>query len=237
MKLGILLLIVVFFGGCATDVPQQNVVENNAPVKISTPDPWFKRNNTVNIPTVYWAGPFTIPEEAWFAVYGGEVIEVKVERTDYSDNHSREFVSGKLKVEKIFLDLPENSDVSIGSVIGSEDFDGLKKGDKAIIFINGFYEKSFVHAEIAGTNSKLGFKVKDWNEPIVSVIEKIAPCDKIYTSLPDGHNLNFRLYGCYGKRAAMILDDFQTAEIWKHYDPEGFQVLLERRRLAEEDDQ
>jgi hypothetical protein len=232
---------VFFLFGCFTDPSVNNPVsEPNAytePAPLSKPDFTKHSDGSYQFSTVYWASPRGVAEDDWMAVYGGTVTEVKNEVDDPSDETSRKFVSGSIRVQKIFRNLPDSSEIAIGSIIRSEDFDGLKKGDKAIVFIQDIYEGGFVRAEIAGANSKLGFKVETWNDPIVTTLEKVAPCDKIRIGWVEGHPKDFRakLHDCLQERDQMILDDPQISEIWKQHDPEGFRTLLEWREMRDEE--
>jgi len=230
---------VIFFNGCAATVPEQNSEKNITPKLISKPESHKKSDGSFRFSTLYWATPRTVAGDDWHAVFGGTVIIVSKESDDPLDNSSRKYVSGAIKIEKVFLNLPDNSEISVNSVIRSEDFDDLKIGDKVIVFINVFYEGDFARVEIEGTNTKLGFKVKDWNEPIVSVLEQIAPCGKIQETWAEGHPEDFRvkMYNCFEERNRIILDEPQVAEIWKRYDPIGFQYLLELRELNSVDNQ
>ncbi|HQU93105.1 MAG TPA: hypothetical protein PLK77_12445 [Pyrinomonadaceae bacterium] len=238
----IVVLAAVFFHfGCFTapsvNVPVSEPIAYTEPGKLSKPDFIKKSDGSYEFSTVYWATPRGVAEDDWKAVYGGTVTDVKKEVDDPSDETSRKFVSGSIRVEKIFRNLPDSSEIAIGSIVRSEDFDGLKKGDKAIIFIQDIYENGFVRAEIAGTNSKLGFKVETWNDPIVTALEKVARCGKIRIGWVEGHPKDFRakLHDCYQELDQMILDDPQISEIWKLHDPEGFRRLLELRKMSDEE--
>jgi len=231
--LKLLLLAVVLFSSCAGDNLAQTTVTETAPKLILTPKLRKNADGLIELPTLYWSTPRTLPAFDWYAVFGGTVINVKKESVKMSGDFSREYVSGALKIEKVFLNLPGSSEISINSVVTSENFDDLKKGDKVIIFINGFYEREFVRVEVEGTSSKLGFKVKDWNEPIVSVLEKIAPCNKTQEEWPEGHPRETRIlmYNCGGDWDKFILDDPEISKVWKRYDPKGFEHLVEMRKL------
>lgn len=192
-----------------------------------------KRSVSGSFPTLYWAVPRPIADTNWHAVFGGTVVSVKKEKQELSEDLSRKIVTGEIKIEKIFLNLPDGKPISINDQFFGEGFENLKKGDKVIVFINGFYEKEFVRIAIDGTNSALGLKVKDWNEPIVSVLEKIAPCSEIKETTPEGHKKDFlvKLYDCRAERDKMILEN---ALIWKRYDPKGVAELIEKRKFEEE---
>ncbi len=233
--LKLILPAVILFSSCAVDVSEQIVEKQTTPETISKVKLTKKSDGSFEFPTLYWAVPRGVAEQDWNAVFGGTVIEVKKESDDPYDKESRKFVSGAIKIEKTFLNLPDTSEISINSIVRSENFDGLKKGDKVIIFINGNYEGGYVRIEIDGTNSKLGFKVKDWSEAIVTALEKVAPCSKIETTWVEGHPEDFRakMHDCLENRNKIILDDPQVAEIWKRYDPKGFQYLVELREMDE----
>ncbi len=244
MMVKFILLAVVFLAGCAGSVSipatRADSLTPASPTPeievVSKPELDRKPDGSFLIPTPYWANPRSVAAMPWHAVFGGTVIEVKNDSQKFSRFGDRKFISGALRVEKIFRNLPDSSEITVGSVIGSEDFDGLKKGDKAIFFVNEIYEGGFVRIEIEGTNSKLGFKVQDWNDPIVAVLEKLAPCDKTTVVWVEGHPEDFKakLHAC--ERESKILDDPQIAEIWKRYDPRGFQSLVEFREFRETDD-
>ena len=192
-----------------------------------------QRVSSFNFPTLYWAVPRPVAVTDWHAVFGGTVVKVKKEKQKFSEDLTRKFVGGEIEIERIFLNLPSGAAISVGDKFYGEDFENLKKGDKVIVFINGFYEKEFVRIKIDGTNSALGWKVKNWNEPIVAVLEKIAPCGKTEETRVEGHKRDFRttLYDCREERDQMILEN---AEIWKRYDPKGFDELVERQKFLKE---
>jgi hypothetical protein len=228
-----ILLAVVLLSSCTKNVPVRDSKVGTIPEIVSKPDFIKKSDGSFEFPTLYWATPGGIAEKNWQAVFGGTVIEVENVQEKKSDGFPfpRKYVKGAVKVEKIFRNLPDSSEIAVGSVIRSEDFDGLKKGDKVVLFIEEIYEGGFVRIETDGTNSKLGFKVKDWNEPIIAALEKLTPCDKTEVVWVEGHPEDFKvkLYNCDEK--SRILDDPQIAEIWKRYDPLGFQSLVEMRKL------
>jgi hypothetical protein len=239
-----ILLTVLFFSSCAGGGPltktnaeslPERVIEQQ-PKVISNPKLSKMSDGSFLIPNLYWVPPRGVAEQNWEAVFGGTVVEVKKDKAEYSDQRSRKFVKGAIKVERIFLNLPDSVEVTIGSIIRSEDFDYLKKGDKVILFIHDIYESGYVRTEIKGTNSKLGFKVKDWNDPIVAALEKAAPCSKTRILWIEGHpeDFNVKVHDCYRERSAKILDDPQIAPVWSQLDPEGFQSLVEFRRLKQE---
>jgi hypothetical protein len=234
----LLLATVFLFNGCQADkVSEPDITTNTAPKAATRLELFKKPDGSFRFPTLYWTTPRGVAEEDWNAVFGGTVIKVETVREKKSDGFPfpRTYVKGALKVEKIFRDLPDSTEITVDSIIESEDFDGLKKGDKVIIFIQEIYEGGFVRIEVDGTNSKLGFKVKDWNEPIVTALEKIAPCYKINIGWVEGHAQNFRakMYDCYKERNQMILGDPQVTETWKRSDPKGFQYLVDLSEMKE----
>lgn len=184
-------------------------------------------------PTIYWAVPSTVADSEWNAVFGGTVIKTKQEKEEGLGGHERKFVSGTLKVEKIFLNMPDHIEIKLDSIFEGESFEHLKKGDKVIVFVNSFFDKEFWIKTIEGTNSAMGFKVKTWNDPIGGVLEKAAPCSKTKNSWVEGHEKDFRvkLYDCRAERDKIILEN---AEIWKRYDPLGLDNLLERQKVLKE---
>ncbi|HEY8559953.1 MAG TPA: hypothetical protein VIL74_06090 [Pyrinomonadaceae bacterium] len=206
---------------------------------VSRPQLHKRPDGSFTIPTLYWATPQGVAGNGWEAVFGGTVVEVENVAEKKSDGFPfpRKYVQGAIKVEKIFRNLPDSTEITVGSVIRSEDFDGLKKGDKVVFFIDDIYEGGYVRVETAGTNSKLGFKVEDWNEPLVAALEKLAPCDKLRIERVEGHPEDFkaRLHDCDGDRESKILDDPEIADIWKLRDPVGYQSLVEMRELRELD--
>ena len=230
---GYFLSAVILLNGCAADFPIEETKNKPAPEHISKIDLSKLSDGSFSISTIYWAGSRGVAEEDWQAVFGGTVVEVKEERADPKDLKSRKFVNGAIKIEKIFLNLPDTDEIGIGSIVRSEDFDEMKKGDKIIFFVNGIiYEGGYCRVEVAGTNSKLGFKVKDWNDPIVSAVEKTAACEKVRNIWIEGHRKDFtaKQHDCYEERNKLVLDDPQISGIWKQNDPQGFQRLIEFRQ-------
>ena len=234
IRFAVCLLMFVFAANC-----QKTIVEKTSAQSVNVGKPSEKadtvsrRNATFYFPTVYWAVSIPVAVTDWNAVFGGTVLRTKKEKQKGMGEFGRKYVSGEIKVDKVFLGLPDNSKLSTNGIISAEGFENLKKGDKVIVFVNGFYEREFVLQKIEGTNSALGFKIKDWNEPIVSVLEKAAPCSKIKDTWVEGHPADFRtkMYDCRAERDQIILEN---AEIWKRYDPHGFDQLLERQEILKE---
>lgn len=185
--------------------------------------------------TLYWAHPQFLTANDWQMVFAGTVVKVKSEKDRISD-FTRRFKTGEIKVERIFLDLPESEGAKPGDIYGSEGFDGLKRGDKVIVFIKAFYEEQFVRVDVADTNTRLGIKVKSWDDPIVAAVEKAAQCSKIIEITPQGHKKAFRvkMYDCESERNKLILEDKEIADVWRRFDPQGFQHLLEVQELRNE---
>lgn len=186
--------------------------------------------NTFGVSHLYWASPRPLLMEEWDMVFAGTVVEVKSETQNMSGNFVRHLKTGKIKVARVFLDSATGERIAIGDYFEGEGFDGSKRGDKVIVFVSAsYYEGSLARADVAGTNSKLGFKIKSWDEPIVTAVEKLTRCMKVVEKWVEGHRQDFRakVYDCKSERDEMILEDKELAEIWRRYDPHGIEILLD----------
>lgn len=169
----------------------------------------------------------------WDMVFAGTVVQVKSEKENMSGHYVRHFKTGKIKVARVFLNSATGQRIAIGDYFEGEGFEGSKRGDKVIVFIGAtYYEGSLARTDVAGTNSKLGFKIKSWDEPIVAAVEKVTRCTKIVEKWVEGHRPHFRakVYDCQFERDKMIVEDKELANIWRRYDPQGIEFLLEVQR-------
>ncbi len=200
---------------------------------LASPPRQNREINKFGFANLYWAVPRPVVAENWHMVFGGSVRKVKSKSEKVTDDISRRYKYGEIKVERVFLDLPDGRKTLPGDIFVGEDFDGLKHGDTVIVFINAFYEKTFVRIQIAGTNTRLGFKIKSWNEPIVAAVEQATRCAKIRETTPEGHKKDFKvkMYDCTAERNEMILKDKKLADVWRQFDPQGFQYLLEMQEI------
>lgn len=184
--------------------------------------------NTFGVSHLYWASPRPLLMEEWDMVFAGTVVEVKSEKENMSGDFVRHFKTGKIKVARVFLDSATGKRIAIGDYFEGEGFDGSKRGDKVIVFINAsYYEESLARTDVEGTNSKLGFKIKNWDDPIVTAVEKVTRCTKIVDKWVEGHRQDFRakVYDCKSERDKMLLEDKELADVWRRYDPQGIELL------------
>ncbi|HEV2864848.1 MAG TPA: hypothetical protein VGX48_27895 [Pyrinomonadaceae bacterium] len=124
---------------------------------------------TFSVGVMYWATPRPVLCKDWYVVLGGTVVETH--REEAPELARQHFAAGTLKVERVFMSLPTEREAAPEgfAYFKSEGFDGLRRGDKVIVFVNE-YDGGYGLVEAAGSNSKLGIKVRSWDEPIVEAV-------------------------------------------------------------------
>lgn len=158
----------------------------------------------------YWANPVPLLCKEWYVVVGGTVLEKH--KTPGYGAHPKPFTEGTLRVERVFISLPTKRQTAPQEMkyFKSDGFEDLKVGDKVIVFVNE-YDGGYGIVEAMDSNCKLGIKVRDWNEPIVGAVEKIAADTEMAVH--------------YDKRSE-ILKARQYANIWRPYSKRGIDYLL-----------
>lgn len=126
---------------------------------------------------MYWYHP-TVLQEHWEIAIVGEVIEVetaKIEELNSELNLTK--VAGKLKIhEKIFA--KNNLSFDYDSVTSTAGFDGLKQGDKVLMFLT-HYENAYNFGAFEGTQTMLGVKLDSFSDPIVDAYKRLIHTQKI----------------------------------------------------------
>jgi hypothetical protein len=168
-------------------------------------------NERMHVSHMYWAIPQPILCKDWYLVVGGTVLETHKE--EGHDAHPRPYVGGTMTVERIFLNLPtRNYAVSPNlKIFMSNAFDGLKRGDKVIVFVNE-YDGGYGIISVLDSNCGIGIKVKSWDEPIVGAIEAMI------RGGGGGKNIDAR---------KEMLKDANTVKVWRRYSSRGIAYLLE----------
>jgi hypothetical protein len=87
----------------------------------------------------------------------------------------------------------------------SDGFEGLKRGDKVLVFVNE-YDGGYGIIEAAGSNCKLGIKVRDWDDPIIEAVEAMTR-DPQMAKRPDDR--------------IEVLKNPKYAEVWQRFSRKG----------------
>lgn len=205
-----MLLLVVAAGACplAREAPpqQQDARPSAQEARPTpTPSPRGAASDTFSAGVMYWATPLPVLCRDWYVVLGGTVIETH--REVIPELAKQRYTAGTLKVERVFLSLPtEKEPAPAGfTYFKSDGFEGLRRGDKVIVFV-GEYDGGYGIVEAAGSNSKLGIKVRSWDEPIVKAVEAL-------TRDPQGARLP-------GDRVEDLRDPAR-AKVWRPFDGKG----------------
>jgi hypothetical protein len=148
--------------GCAQPPPPASTTKSPA------------QANTFHTGLMYWAGPRGILDRDWYLVVAGTVVQTEAKSDPNSTMPA--WVDGRLKVERILFVAPQAVSVVPTNLeyFESEGFDGLKPGDKVIVFVNQ-YDTSDGIIPMLGSNCRIGIKVDDWKDPIVSLVQETAP--------------------------------------------------------------
>lgn len=172
----------------------------------------------IDIGSAYWSNASPILSTEWQLVVGGTVTELHTR--DGFGAHPDPFSCGTLSVEKIFLNLPTEKDVVSAELktLKGELFDGLKVGDKVIVFITE-YDGGFAMIEVADSNCKMGVKVNAWDDAIVKEVEKMTRDAQVVND--------------FGARLKM-LEDPAIEKLWLPFSKDGIAALRERKSVADE---
>jgi hypothetical protein len=199
--------LLVSCGGAPATSSRHDALSTPSPA--STPARVFDEEADVGL--MYWATPMPILCKDWYLVVGGTVLETHEEAGHGA--HPDPFISGTLAVERIFLNLPtRNYAVSQGlKRFKAEGFDGLRRGDKVIVFANE-YDGGYGIIAVPDSNCKIGIKVAGWDEPIVGAVEEMIRRERSENN---------------GAIRAEMLKDARYAEIWRPYSSKGIAYLLE----------
>lgn len=164
---------------------------------------------------LYWAGPRSIICGDWKVVLEGTVLETY--QQEGHDTHPEPFHMGTLKVERVFLNKPSPQvffPTPMLKYYRSDAFDDLKVGDRIIVFIQE-YDGGYGVTWTLGSNSKLGIKIKSWDDPIVSALEKVV-------ELP------------YNKRIEFLKTHPEEKAVWARFSNRGKKGVLEWESCYEE---
>jgi hypothetical protein len=213
MKLPICLCLFLLCAGCRNPAEPVRSSANAAktPSPVKSPARVFEEEARAGY--LYWATPTPILAREWRLVLGGTVVETHPDTAHYGD-HKKTFAAGTLRVEKIFLNLPTENYIVSPNVkrFKSDLFDGLKPGDKVIVFAVE-YDGGYGLIEVPDSNCKIGIKVDRWSDSIVGAVERMIE------RTPEGD----------WKSIAEMLGDPAYAEIWRPYSPRGIDHLLEQK--------
>lgn len=182
-SLTLLLLALVTCAPARDGAPPQATPRAQTGPARPTPTPGAA-SDTFSVGVMYWATPRPVLCKDWHVVLGGTVIETHKETApELAKQH---FTAGTLKVERVFLSLPTEREAAPAgfAYFKSEGFEGLKRGDKVIVFVNE-YDGGYGIVEAAGSNSRLGIKVRSWDDTIVEAVAAMTR-DAQATKLPGG---------------------------------------------------
>ena len=188
----------------ATPVATQSV-PNAAQSAPTAATPQAVASDTFSAGVMYWATPRPVLCKDWYVVIAGTVSETHLKVIP--ELAKQRFTEGTLKVERVLLSLPTEREAAPANFayFKSDGFEGLKCGDKVIVFVNE-YDGGYGIIEAAGTNSKLGIKVRSWDDPVVGAIEAITR-DARMAKYPDDR--------------IELLKDPKYAKIWREFSGKG----------------
>lgn len=166
----------------------------------------------IDIGLMYWCEFPLLIDGDWRFVVGGTVLNVRAQPENEDTGYAE--VTGVVRIERVFLHRPTpHRQYTNQSRVTCGGFDGLKPGDKVILFAHE-YEDHFGIPKVSGSNCRVGIKVSDWNEPIVGAIEK---------------------WIIAGDDAWDLLDDPAYEATWKPYAAEGIAQIRERQAWLKEE--
>lgn len=147
--------------------------ETNTAPPATTTTPQVVASDTFSAGVMYWATPLPVLCKDWYVVIAGTVLEIHQEVVP--ELAKQRYTAGTLKVDRVLLSLPTEKEAAPLNFVyfKSDGFEGLKRGDKVIVFVNE-YDGGYGIIEAAGSNSKLGIKVRNWDDPIVRAVEAIT---------------------------------------------------------------
>jgi hypothetical protein len=133
---------------------------------------------------MYWATPRPILCKDWYVVVAGAVTETHPETIP--GLAKERYTMGTLKVERVLLSLPTEREAAPArfAYFKSDGFEGLRRGDKVLVFVNE-YDGGYGIIEAAGSNCKLGIRVRGWDDPVVKAVEALTS-DAHTAQRPDG---------------------------------------------------
>lgn len=115
-----------------------------------------------------WVSQTVLTGGRWAVVLAGTVTETHKERDPF---YGGDVVSGTLKINKVLLQRGTRDKIfKSASFMTSRGFDGLEVGDKILVFVVE-YDGGYGIPNYHGSGSKLGIKVRDFDEPILSAVE------------------------------------------------------------------
>jgi hypothetical protein len=167
--------------------------------------------NTLLAGYMYWAPPRPLLMCDALMVVGGTVVGTWREGTGKTPASG---VGGLMHVERTFL-LREGRGMPAGgwcpgmTYLQSEGFDGLKRGDKLIVFLNSYDDGAAIRP-VLGSNCPVGIKLKDWNDPIVPAVKAV----------------------CGSSDVKKVLADEKHRAAWRRFDPVGVESILTGKHWA-----
>ncbi len=161
---------------------------------------------------MFWAPAMPILGRDWLVVAGGTVTRTWEELDEQIDCvHAR----GVLRIEKVYLVREDRPEVRKQwgqgrTTLESAGFDGLKPGDKVIVFVSGYDGGCAIHPALE-SNCRIGIKVGSWKDPIVAAVRA----------------------ACGSKDIREVLKQKKHLEAWRFFDRSGAEAALRGRSYLE----
>ena len=135
-------------------------------------EPPAKPGPTFSAQFLYWAPAKPILCQEWYVVLSGTVLEAHDEDLGELRGHG---TAGTMSIERIFLNVPSKKESVPGGakVFASDLFDGLRTGDKVLVFISE-YDGGYGILGAHGSNTRQGIKLDSWDHPIVQMLAEAA---------------------------------------------------------------
>jgi hypothetical protein len=179
---------------------RRNELSKEKITEISSPE------SILNAGFMYWYAPLLLDVQ-WDLVVTGTVVDLSIDSSGRKLAYGKDFIVGKLKVQEIlYRNLSLNKKRKSLGYISSNGFDGLKLGDKAIIFIIE-YEGDYAIPSFSGTNCKIGYKLDSWQDPIINAVREYI-------------NLNQDMF--------KLIENKSLLQMWERYDPQSVQKIKEK---------
>ena len=146
---------------------------------------------------LYWAPAKPVLCQEWYVVLSGTVLETHEEDLGELRGHG---TSGTMSIERIFLNVPSRKESvpSGAKVFASDLFDGLKAGDKVLVFVSE-YDGGYGILEAHGSNIRQGIRLDSWDHPVVQMLAAASGAE------PSTDRKKFQ---------DAIVSDPRTKEVW-----------------------
>lgn len=220
----LLILIISFCTGCEKNdppspvreipaKPEQGTNKNPtapAPAPSDIIKPKVINGGTFKVGYMYWArSPLLLKD--WSVVLSGTVSEIYRHQLKGDQINPEGTMAGVVKIHEIYSRRStQKVDFQNASFFKSSGgFDGLKKGDKIIVFIDS-YDGGYGVVPVSDTHCHLGLKITGFDDPVI-----------------DATKMWLSKKGDFFEQGKLAVDE-KFAKVWRKYDKVGLEAFLER---------